>query len=186
MNNLEDLLQRYSEGTLTSDERAELNRLTHRDTVVHAALQGAQQIRHRRQVRISAVASVLLVAGCVLFLRPNASIKQSDMPMMAHTNTSISVPQATIQAQSAQVLDVASATDELRSNSDAISLSESQVESVVEPKSTVSRQSAQSTLYEVQSQMSPEIVIPDETVVACNTSCSPDSVISDIWKFLRA
>lgn len=186
MNNLENLLRRYAEGSLTPDENAELNRLTHRDVVVHAASQHAQQIRRRRRVRISTVASVLLVAGSVYFLRLNASTERSDMPMMAHINTSISAPQVDIQAQSAQTLDIASVSDELRSNPVSNTPSESQVEHVVEPNLTGSRQSAQSTLSEVQSQVVPEITVSDETVVACNTSCSPDSVISDIWKFLRA
>ena len=30
-----------------------------------------------------------------------------------------------------------------------------------------------------------DTAVADDPIVACNTQCSPDSVINDIWKFLR-
>ena len=32
----------------------------------------------------------------------------------------------------------------------------------------------------------PAVTTNDEPIVACNTQCSPDSVINDIWNFLNA
>ena len=43
---LERLMDKYREGTLSDEERDELNRLTHRDAVMAAASQRARGIQH--------------------------------------------------------------------------------------------------------------------------------------------
>ena len=53
MKQIETLLQRYRNGEITPEEQAELNRLTHRDEILHAAASRAAKIRRQRTTVIS-------------------------------------------------------------------------------------------------------------------------------------
>ena len=81
MDDIQRLLQKYHDGTLTPGEQAELDRLTHKDEVLGEAFHKADGIVRRRQVRYLAMAMtglVLLGAG-VWMARPS----QEAAPLVA-------------------------------------------------------------------------------------------------------
>lgn len=180
MTNLEDLLRRHAEGTLTPDQQAELNLLTHREQVVRAATLRASQIRRRRNASVAAVASVLLVAGSIFFTRPSAdSSMAADMPVVAKTEVpSVDIP----------ISEVSEAEEVVAPALLPTSTVETKIESIVsEPMRPVRSRQAEVPESTVDlNQMAPEVINSGDAVVACNTQCSPDSVINDIWNFLRA
>lgn len=182
MNNIETLLQQHAEGTLTPEERLELDHLTHRDAVLQAAVQGASQIRRRRRARISAVASVVLVAGSFFILRPTHDDRQA-IPTLAQSDAHIVEPMVAPHPVSEDTYSVSDGVSAQAVKAKTTPQSGSQVQAV-EPMSKVASTVAQ--LADVKDETAPELMIEGDAVVACNTSCSPDSVISDIWKFLRA
>ena len=58
-NSLQYLLDKYREGTLTDEERTELNRLAHRDEVMSSARSRARSILwHRASLAVGAVAVI--------------------------------------------------------------------------------------------------------------------------------
>ena len=63
MKRLENLLQRYNEGVITPEEKAELDLLTHRDEIFQAATVQATKIRRKRYITASSIASLAIVAG---------------------------------------------------------------------------------------------------------------------------
>ena len=142
MKNIDNLLQRYSEGTITPEEQDELNRLTRRDEVFHAAEAEAHTIRRRRRATASTVAAVLIVAGVLFTILPQNRLSTGDAPLIA-------------QAEPAHA---ALASTSHPKPSKAIETLDNAIEPLLDP----------------------------DPIVACNTQCSPDSVINDIWNFLRA
>lgn len=81
MDDIQRLLQKYHDGTLTPGEQAELDRLTHKDEVLGEAFHKADGIVRRRRVRYLAMAMtglVLLGAG-VWMARPS----QEAAPLVA-------------------------------------------------------------------------------------------------------
>ena len=53
MKQIEILLQRYAEGVITPEEQSELNKLTHRDDVLHSASIQALYPGHPKMATIS-------------------------------------------------------------------------------------------------------------------------------------
>lgn len=179
MTNLEDLLRRHAEGTLTPDQQAELNLLTHREQVVQAATLRASQIRRRRNTSFAAVASVLLVAGSIFFTRPSADSLAADMPVVAKTEVpSVDIP----------ISEVSEAKEVVAPALLPTSTVETKIGSIAsEPMRPVRSRQAEVPESTVDlNQMAPEVINSGDAIVACNTQCSPDSVINDIWNFLRA
>lgn len=179
MNNIETLLRRHSEGTLTPDEQMELDRLTHREQVLEAATHQARQIRRHRHTSITAVASVVLVAGSLFFFRTGGDAAKTTLPTVAQVQ-----PQPT---QSDTMLGVQSTLAETAQPKHIAKVENTRqlVESVVREDSTPRHQSVKAQVVDDFEDMAPAAFVADEQVVACNTQCSPDSVINDIWKFLR-
>lgn len=187
MSNIENLLRRQYEGVITPEEQSELDRLTHRDQVIEAATRRAQVLRHRRLAGATGMASVLLIAGTIFFVNPSTDGAKSDGPMLAQTEIpDIATPQVAqpIQAQPAVMAEP------------AVVNSHKAVPNEVEPAikhTNVRRDSTPVASIEHEQPIVEDVVddvqhtlIPvTEPIVACNTACSPDSVINDIWKFLR-
>ena len=180
MKNIENLLHRYYEGDLAPEELAELNRLTHRDQVLQAASRQAQVIRRRRHSAIVGAVAVLVVVGVVYFAQPTMDNKLNESPMVAKAdvpamNEAVTNTQVTpIQTESQQVVTTAVSND-----------SHHEIEDMhPEPKLVQAAQVEQPINIEAVVEQQESSVV-SEPVVACNTQCSPDSVINDIWKFLR-
>ena len=179
MSNIENLLRRYGEGTLSPEELAELNRLTHRDQVVQAAFGKARVIRRRRITTFSGVAAVLLVAGTIFLVQPSVDEGASALSTVAEAQTPKILEaegeemEATYSSES-----MATTAHRVRHYDTAIVPAEPQMESASTPKEQLTN------VEEIAEQLEP-VVATDEPIVACNTQCSPDSVINDIWRFLR-
>lgn len=78
---MERLLEKYREGTLSDEERNELNQLTNRDEVMEAASQRARGIQNRTRFSIGLAALVLVAGGAVWSLQPTSN----KAPMLAET-----------------------------------------------------------------------------------------------------
>ncbi|MBO7101643.1 MAG: hypothetical protein J6V98_06430 [Bacteroidales bacterium] len=94
---LERLMDKYREGTLSDEERDELNRLTHRDTVMAAASQRARGIQHRTRLGIGFTVLVLVAGGAVWTLMP----RTDKAPQMAEVVTpmEVTVPEPVVEQQ---------------------------------------------------------------------------------------
>ncbi len=158
MDDIQRLLQKYHDGTLTPGEQAELDRLTHKDEVLGEAFHKADGIVRRRQVRYLAMAMtglVLLGAG-VWMARPS----QEAAPLVAGR-----------QALPAAVADEAPAPPPAQPTA-------ARPANVAKPapKPVAPTHAAPHAAPHAEQQ----------TVVVCNTQCEADSVINNIWKFLSA
>lgn len=188
MNKLETLLQRYAQGTITPDEQAELNSLTHRDQILHAANNRAVTIRRRRRVVGSTVASLLIIVAACLTLIPSNRISGSDAPIIAQTPTTLpsTLPEPQIAVQEA------SSPAALTSGRPAAEKpSTSQKKAYPAPKhlhesAQPSPSNATQPAAALHTNIEPATPVSHDPIVACNTQCSPDSVINDIWAFLKA
>jgi len=187
MSNLENLLRRQYEGALTPEEQSELDRLTHRDQVIEAANRRAKVLRRRQFAGAMGVVSVLLVAGTIFFVRPLVGQSNSTMPVVAKAD----VPKADASVLEEPETFTTSQQDEL---SEATSVDVVSVTQRPSAKTAVSRQDSSpvatpkqvyASQDELADELQPSAILDCEPVVACNTACSPDSVINDIWKFLR-
>jgi len=187
MSNIENLLRRQYEGTITPEEQSELDRLTHRDQVIEAATHRAKVLRRRQLAGVTGVASVLIVAGAVFFMRPTVNSSSGGTPIVAKTDVpkvvvteieEAGVPSSTMQIEEAPE----KAVKEVSVKDESVvkpSVSRQDSSPVVAPKSV------QPVQVESVNDVQPTVIPDCEPVVACNTACSPDSVINDIWKFLR-
>lgn len=185
MDNIENLLRRHCSGEITHEEQLELERLTHREQVLAAAARRAKVLCMRRRVGVVAV-SLLLVGGVSAFL-PHLAGQGSEAPMVAV----VTVP----ECEGADVIpaDVSplvgfkgmgmaeTVTDDAgRSTTAAMGVPAVSVQPKKPSVATGCAEKVRPAEDRVASQ--PSVAA---TVVACNTSCSPDSVINDIWRFLR-
>lgn len=178
MKELESLLKKYAEGTITQEEQSQLEQLTHRDRVVSAAGQQAVAIHRRRVVRIGTVASiaVVLAVGATFLFRPNVQEADHEAVLMAKTDTrstisTVEEPQMQEEVQTP----VSQQKQPVLTTIDVAEVPPAEQKVMVE--TVVSA--------ELQDEVMPAVVISSDPVVACNTQCSPDSVINDIWKFLK-
>ena len=169
MNQLNNLLRRQAEGLITPEEQAELFQLTHRDEVVQGALRHARQLRRRRRVCAAAVTSVLLVAA-VVATHVGGPTESDSSPLLAQTDAPQSVSQPVTPV--APVMEVTPAESAPVSHV-------ATVEPVAESMPTLPAEESAAP------QSLPDIHHEGDAVVACNSQCSPDSVISDIWRFLK-
>jgi len=158
MNNLESLLRHHAEGNLTPEERKELDQLTHRDDVFHAATTRAKHLRRRQWTIASSAAALLLVVsiGGTMILRPSA------------TPNAISSPLVVAQQMQPQTPTTYSET----------------------PLETTVKHTSKPVVKQLEPVVTDTILMTttegtEKTIIACNNDCTPDSVVSDIWKFLR-
>ena len=181
MSNIENLLRRYHEGSIAPDELSELNQLTHRDRVLEAANRQAHTIHRRRRVAVLGMVAVLAVAGTVVFTHPSVDGVMPDMPMVAQADVPRPIEELSNAPVVKPVTNVAKAvavpTTNTRQDDTAVIQSEPRLIATVSPEQP-------SSVEMVVEQMEPSATF-DDPIVACNTQCSPDSVINDIWKFLR-
>lgn len=159
---IEQLLERYREGTLDADGMEELGRLSRRDEVMAAAGARAHHIiRRRTRIGIGMCVVVAAVAGATLW----ALLPQHDtaQPLVAET-----APATTVETAAEQPL----------------AAPQPQHESVamVQPV----RKSPATTNAPSHKGETPRKAKVETPVVVCNNQCEADSVISDIWKFLTA
>ncbi len=188
MNELDLLLSKHREGTISSDEQERLNRLTRRDEVMNAASRRAGTIRRRRQVMLSLSAMVLLLGGvgATLFFSPSPSPGAAGTPVVAQSggvSTPASAPTGHDFAASAQPPEAVQA--QLPDNCvvptpldhTPVEMASNNVSAVTIEK--VAPQHAQ----EYNTSITDEIVAPE---VLCNLGCDADSVINEVWDFLNA
>ncbi|MBR1834831.1 MAG: hypothetical protein IJ785_04930 [Bacteroidales bacterium] len=181
MKNIENLLQRYSEGTITPEEQGELNRLTHRDEVFHAAEAEAHAIRRRRRATASTVAAVLILAGVLFTILPQNRLDTGDAPLIAQAGTgSLATPQ---QLSPALQSDAAANAQPAALPQPAQTVA-AQAEHVHTSPAPATQPKPTQALESLDDEIEP--LLDPDPIVACNTQCSPDSVINDIWNFLRA
>lgn len=177
MNNLENLLRKQYEGTITSAELEELNLLTHRKQVIDKAEQRAKVIVRRRTAAVATFCALVLVSGALLI--PSHQLdKMPSGSLIANTH----VPSVSAQ-ETTPPSTLSSEKEEHRLARDV------QIEATIQHVQHSDTTPATSFVEEpVQSieELAPEVLPSVEPIVACNSQCTPDSVINDIWKFLRA
>lgn len=178
MSQIEILLRRYAEGTITPEEQCELDQLTHRNLVVEGSKGRARRIRRRRSARAAAVASVaaVAVAGAFVFFRPPEAGGASYAPVLASAEPSAAL--------------AAPAAGEHRAPAEKAvekSVSDAGAAAAVQPQPAAPREAPAAPAEAVETLAVPATAFAggDSPVVACNSQCSPDSVINDIWNFLR-
>lgn len=181
MKNLETLLRRYNEGDLSAEELDELNRMTHRDQVLQAANMRVRTIQRRRYTTVAGVAVVLLVTGVFFFARPSVDNHLAEMPIVAKADVPTldeSVPSTPIVSDQMESPEVrGTVVTETRQYDTAILQPKPGTVPVAPVEQMVSE--------EVDREHLEPAIVSEDPIVACNTQCSPDSVINDIWKFLR-
>ncbi len=77
---IQQLLEKYREGTLSNEEREELNRLTHRDEVMASAGHKAGVIRRRTRMGIGFGVILLVVGGAFMW---TSSPQPTEAPLVA-------------------------------------------------------------------------------------------------------
>lgn len=160
---IQQMMDRYREGTLDEGGLAELNRRCQRNEVMAAAGERAAGIVRRRRSIAFTVAGLLVAGAAVWALLP----QQSEAPLMAGTVVpeAVAIPEPAAMTVESQAAPAAPPAVPARPR---------------QPKSRQPKAVAMQTL---------EVVKTSDTeapVVTCNNQCEADSVISDIWKFLTA
>lgn len=178
-NNLEYLLRRYAEGTLTPDEQIELNQLTHRDNIIQSASQRADKVCRQRRIGITSVASLLLVAGAFYLLPSRQSSIVDSTPIIAQAD--IPAVKAVTAEQLPAIMSAEQPKAQPVQNRTATPAATTQQEPTASEPTAV-----ESPAVNVADEIAPDIHLGNAPVVACNTQCSPEDVIDDIWKFLNA
>lgn len=154
---LQSLLDKYREGTLTEGERAELERLSHKEEVMAAADRRVSGI-FRRRVALAMSALIIVGAG-VAAVMPRGG----EEPLVAAVQE---VP----ELQEAVEMQEATAPAEAEEAAPVL---------VAE-----ARPEAMSRRTQQAPEAQPAVKAKKEPVVVCNNQCDADSVISDIRKFL--
>lgn len=178
MSNIEQLLKQQYEGSLSFDDEKKLNELTHRSQVLENANKRAREIRHR-QLNIVGIACVVLVGAGTIFAMQSVkryNIKEGQLIASATQKTE------DIKTNNPESVLMQEVDNSLFSTEKAASTTAPRT------KNSASAEFKQKEPAEIEESeiVPPTSNISDETIVACNTQCSPDSVISDIWKFLQA
>ena len=157
-NSLQYLLDKFREGTLTDEERSELNSLTHRDEVMASAHSRARGILWRRASL--AVGAVAVIGAGVLAVVP----RPTEEVMVAEVRE---VPAA---------VQVAPAVEQVLRPVEAREAVPKPV-AMAKPESKVAPTSRPANVK-------PATIKKSEPVVVCNNQCDADSVINDIKRFL--
>lgn len=158
---VQELMERYREGTLSECELAELNRLCHRDEVMSAAGERAASIVRRRRSVTFTVAGLLVAGAAIWILLPQ---RHESAPLVAGTV----VPEVVTLPEPV--------------------LEEVPVETAVPVKPTTHPKVATRSPQRIAETHRVDDIHSQSTatgtVVTCNNQCEADSVINDIWKFL--
>ncbi len=180
-NNLEYLLRRYAEGSLTPDEQKELNQLTHRDNIIQSATLRADKVCRQRRIGITSVASLLLVAGAFYLLPSHQSSIVEGSPIVAQAD----IP--AVKAATAEQLPAIMPAEQPQAQAQPAQIRNAMPAAATQQEPTISEPAAvESPAVNVADEIAPDIHLGDAPMVACNTQCSPEDVIDDIWKFLKA
>lgn len=161
---IQQMLERYREGTLGAGEIEELNRLTHRDEVMEAAVRRADGIVRRRRAVVLTVAGLLVAGAAVWSLLPlgggaePALVAEAAVPeMKAATPAADSAVRPLSAPVPAAPATARKATPVAQADPSPVPCMEETIQAVAD----------------------------EVPVVVCNNQCEADSVISDIWKFLN-
>lgn len=168
-NNLETLLGRYADGSITPEEEEQLNLLTHRQAVWGGAMHRSATLRRRRHAIVGTVAALLVAVGLAVVSNlqsPTRTGSLPDGPMVAKNNPSAptEVPAPPVQPKAEAVKPV-------------------ETIATVEPIEAIE---TIATVESIEPVVHVEAAPSTDPIVACNTQCSPDSVINEIWSFLKA
>lgn len=160
---IERYLAKRQAGTLSDSELDELNRLTRKDEVIARAERQAAVIVRRRRTTVAVIVAGLALTGAGLaLLQP-----RQQTTLIARQQT-ITAPPAAIPVQAVQpVQAMEAATTAMRPTPEATAV-------------RAGKPTPQTPATTVKS------VAGKGTVVVCNNQCEADSVINDIWKFLKA
>ena len=185
MTKLETLLQQYADGTLTPEGQDELNRLTHRDQVLASASMQAGKIRRKRIAVASTVATTLIAAGILFPLTHKNQAISDNTPLVAQNHTATPAVDDTTTLTVETTSPATTLPDDPVVNTSTQKAATTVVTPAKTPAATAVRtepkQPAHNRIF-----TEPAVTTNDEPIVACNTQCSPDSVINDIWNFLNA
>lgn len=164
-NTLQQLLDKYQQGLLSSEEIEQLNQLTHKDEVMVAAEGRARTIIRRRTIRnVGFVCVGLALAGAGIWMFNSSP----ETPMLA-------------EMDNAEVKTV----EKIAAQDDINAVPIHQVPVVSRQIRPVMRQIAEPEETPVVEEIAANPTREEPTVV-CNNQCDADSVINDIWKFLTA
>ena len=154
---LQQLLEKYHEGTLTDEEREQLDSMTHRDEVFASAERQARSIVRTRIMRTAAcIASLLVVGGAVLWTQMP---RQQDT-MIARQEPIVVAPQ--VNPESPAI------TEQVETTTPAV------------VAKTVSKPKLRPRVAKIQHTE----IVDEQVIVVCNNKCEADSVISEIRNFL--
>lgn len=182
MSNIEQLIRRLEQGTITEAELSELNQLTHRSQVWQAASHKATVIRRRRHAGITAACVVLLVGGLAISRHTGIQDTVVEGPLVAQQ---VAEPSVATAATSTPAQSELTTPQEAIEDSHFEAVEHIALQDTAPVERQVKREPVESVAV-VTEELMPTIHAEGDAVVACNTQCSADSVISDIWKFLRA
>lgn len=167
-NDLQTLLDKFREGTLTDGERSELERLSHKEEVFSAARSQASGILRRR---MALAMSTLLICGAGIWAVVGGVGPQT--PMMAETTA----PVPEVPEEVREMVAPTAATEAAPLVAEARE---------IERPAVLPREVKPAVTAPVEeSAMVATVENPStEPVVMCNNQCDADSVINDIRKFL--
>lgn len=187
MTELESLLRRYAEGDITQEELQRLATLSHRDEVLAGANARAKTLHRQRVARMSVAASLAMVVALVVIvaLRSGVVAGVSDTVQVAEV-----APQPAVAAPAETLAAPAREQTPVRHNPRQETVRE--VAQTVPVDDERMQEMASEVLQDSPAPGTPREETPVTVhdldgypVVACNNECSPDSVINDIWRFLR-
>ncbi len=151
---LQQLLEKYHEGTLTDEEREQLDSMTHRDEVFASAERQARSIVRTRIMRTAAcIASLLVVGGAVLWTQMP---RQQDT-MIARQEPIVVAPQV---------------------NSEPVLTQPEPLQTVA--AKPVAKPKPRPRVAKIQHTE----IVDEQVIVVCNNKCEADSVINEIRNFL--
>lgn len=179
-NNLQELLDRYRSGNITDDEMSRLDELSGRSEVMAGAMHRARTLRRRRVLGgVAAVGAIALVATVGLH-QINPTPTQEAKPVIVKV---IAEPEAVAEPETT-VNPIAEAKPATTKRAKVKNR---------EPKLLASQPTIAPIAINAATNIEtePDIhvehpALPDEPTVLCNTQCNADSVINEIWKFLKA
>lgn len=183
MTELETLLRQYAEGTISQEGLQRLNTLSHRDEVLAGAAARANTLRRQRAARMSVVASVAVVVAVVV-------------AVALRSGTPAGLPDAVMEAaltpQPAVVTPVETLAEPAPVHHNARPAVAREVARAIPVAEKKEAEAVATALQETPAPVqvheeppAPTHIGENYPEVACNSECSPDSVINDIWRFLR-
>lgn len=180
---LEKLLGKYANDEISDDEMQLLSSITHRNEVMKSALGLATQIRKKRRRTIASIVSVcILVFGVELLMRPML-INDDEIKIAKVTEEKIPVNTNVVES-------------EIGIKEETLVKKEENVKiKPIEKKHISESNIVEEKKVEIKEEI---IIVPDKEVlivddmqydegtqVLCNVQCDADSVINDVWNFLR-